>query len=133
MFDMTRVFFFLTAAVLLAIAPGPGMLYVLARSLAGGKREGVRHDRRARQSGCGAAGAYEAQIASERPRVARNGAAVENDLSEHGDRVAVDRAALMDDDIAVVRDGVAVDRAADVQCAVGDRDGTGGVASRCDG
>jgi threonine/homoserine/homoserine lactone efflux protein len=27
--------------VLLAIAPGPGMLYVLARSLAGGKREGV--------------------------------------------------------------------------------------------
>ena|SRR5689334_17494912 len=32
---------FLSAAVLLAIAPGPGMLYVLARSLAGGKREGV--------------------------------------------------------------------------------------------
>jgi len=32
---------FLTAAVLLAVAPGPGMLYVLARSLAGGKREGV--------------------------------------------------------------------------------------------
>ena len=32
---------FLTAAVMLAIAPGPGMLYVLARSLAGGKREGV--------------------------------------------------------------------------------------------
>ena len=31
----------MTAAVLLAIAPGPGMLYVLARSLAGGKREGV--------------------------------------------------------------------------------------------
>jgi threonine/homoserine/homoserine lactone efflux protein len=41
MFDMTRFFLFLTAAVLLAIAPGPGMLYVLARSLAGGKREGV--------------------------------------------------------------------------------------------
>jgi threonine/homoserine/homoserine lactone efflux protein len=41
MFDPTRVFLFLTAAVLLAIAPGPGMLYVLARSLAGGKREGV--------------------------------------------------------------------------------------------
>lgn len=36
-----RFFLFLTAAVLLAIAPGPGMLYVLARSLAGGKREGV--------------------------------------------------------------------------------------------
>jgi threonine/homoserine/homoserine lactone efflux protein len=32
---------FLSAAVLLAIAPGPGMLYVLSRSLAGGKREGV--------------------------------------------------------------------------------------------
>ncbi len=41
MFDSTRLFLFLTAAVLLAIAPGPGMLYVLARSLAGGKREGV--------------------------------------------------------------------------------------------
>ncbi len=41
MFDTTRFFLFLTAAVLLAIAPGPGMLYVLARSLAGGKREGV--------------------------------------------------------------------------------------------
>ena len=32
---------FLSAAILLAIAPGPGMLYVLSRSLAGGKREGV--------------------------------------------------------------------------------------------
>ena len=41
MFNQTRFFLFLTAAVLLAIAPGPGMLYVLARSLAGGKREGV--------------------------------------------------------------------------------------------
>jgi threonine/homoserine/homoserine lactone efflux protein len=41
MFDSTRMFLFLTAAILLAIAPGPGMLYVLARSLAGGKREGV--------------------------------------------------------------------------------------------
>jgi threonine/homoserine/homoserine lactone efflux protein len=41
MFDWTRFFLFLTAAVMLAIAPGPGMLYVLARSLAGGKREGV--------------------------------------------------------------------------------------------
>jgi threonine/homoserine/homoserine lactone efflux protein len=41
MFDPTRFFLFLTAAVLLAVAPGPGMLYVLARSLAGGKREGV--------------------------------------------------------------------------------------------
>ncbi len=41
MFDSTRFLLFLTAAFLLAIAPGPGMLYVLARSLAGGKREGV--------------------------------------------------------------------------------------------
>jgi threonine/homoserine/homoserine lactone efflux protein len=41
MIDSTKFFLFLTAAVLLAIAPGPGMLYVLARSLAGGKREGV--------------------------------------------------------------------------------------------
>ena len=41
MLGLTRLFLFLTAAVLLAIAPGPGMLYVLARSLAGGKREGV--------------------------------------------------------------------------------------------
>jgi threonine/homoserine/homoserine lactone efflux protein len=41
MFDFTRLWLFLTAAILLAIAPGPGMLYVLARSLAGGKREGV--------------------------------------------------------------------------------------------
>ena len=32
---------FLTAATLLAIAPGPGLLYVLARTLAGGRREGV--------------------------------------------------------------------------------------------
>src|SRR5216110_968820 len=36
-----KLLIFLSAAVLLAIVPGPGMLYVLARSLAGGKREGV--------------------------------------------------------------------------------------------
>lgn len=41
MFDSTRFVLFLTAALLLAVAPGPGMLYVLARCLAGGKREGV--------------------------------------------------------------------------------------------
>lgn len=41
MLEPTRLVLFLTAAVLLALAPGPGMLYVLARSLAGGKREGV--------------------------------------------------------------------------------------------
>ncbi len=32
---------FLTAAVVLAVSPGPGMLYVLARSLRGGRREGL--------------------------------------------------------------------------------------------
>ena len=32
---------FLVAATMLAVAPGPGMLYVLARTLAGGRREGV--------------------------------------------------------------------------------------------
>lgn len=41
MLNWTSFALFLTAALLLAIAPGPGMLYVLARSLAGGKREGV--------------------------------------------------------------------------------------------
>jgi threonine/homoserine/homoserine lactone efflux protein len=41
MLDTVRLPLFLTAALLLAIAPGPGMLYVLARSLAGGRREGV--------------------------------------------------------------------------------------------
>lgn len=41
MFDFARFLIFLSAAFLLAIAPGPGMLYVLARSLAGGKREGA--------------------------------------------------------------------------------------------
>ena len=40
MFD-ARFLVFLTAAILLAIAPGPGMLYVLARTLAGGRREGL--------------------------------------------------------------------------------------------
>jgi len=41
MMDSSRFLLFLTAALLLAVAPGPGMLYVLARSLAGGRREGV--------------------------------------------------------------------------------------------
>jgi threonine/homoserine/homoserine lactone efflux protein len=41
MINSAKLILFLTAALLLAIAPGPGMLYVLARSLAGGKREGV--------------------------------------------------------------------------------------------
>src|SRR6266568_1843966 len=41
MIDWTRFPLFLGAALLLAAAPGPGMLYVLARSLAGGRREGL--------------------------------------------------------------------------------------------
>ena len=41
MMDPTRLAVFLSAALLLAIAPGPGMLYVLARTLAGGRREGL--------------------------------------------------------------------------------------------
>ena len=41
MFDSARIPVFLSAALLLAIAPGPGMLYVLARTLAGGRREGL--------------------------------------------------------------------------------------------
>jgi threonine/homoserine/homoserine lactone efflux protein len=40
-FDSARFLIFLSAAFLLAIAPGPGMLYVLARTLAGGRREGL--------------------------------------------------------------------------------------------
>jgi threonine/homoserine/homoserine lactone efflux protein len=41
MFNPTHFLVFLTAAILLAIVPGPGMLYVLARTLAGGRREGL--------------------------------------------------------------------------------------------
>ena len=41
MIDPHRLLLFLGATTLLAIAPGPGMLYVLARTLAGGRREGV--------------------------------------------------------------------------------------------
>ena len=39
--DFHRLLLFLGAATLLAIAPGPGMLYVLARTVAGGRREGI--------------------------------------------------------------------------------------------
>src|ERR1700731_2881943 len=39
--DSARFLIFLSAAILLAIAPGPGMLYVLARALGGGRREGL--------------------------------------------------------------------------------------------
>ena len=41
MFDTHRLPLFFAAALLLAITPGPGIFYVLARSLAGGKREGI--------------------------------------------------------------------------------------------
>lgn len=41
MFHSDRLPLFLAAALLLAITPGPGIFYVLVRSLAGGKREGV--------------------------------------------------------------------------------------------
>jgi threonine/homoserine/homoserine lactone efflux protein len=38
----TSAFFaFLTAALLLAVTPGPGIMYVLTRSMAGGWREGI--------------------------------------------------------------------------------------------
>jgi threonine/homoserine/homoserine lactone efflux protein len=36
-----KLVLFLTASLVLAATPGPGMLYVLSRTLAGGKREGV--------------------------------------------------------------------------------------------
>ncbi|HLJ91301.1 MAG TPA: LysE family translocator [Candidatus Angelobacter sp.] len=39
--DLQHFTLFLSAALLLAIAPGPGMIYVLTRSLAGGRREGI--------------------------------------------------------------------------------------------
>ena len=41
MFDAHRFLLFFAAAVLLAFTPGPGIFYVLARSLARGKREGI--------------------------------------------------------------------------------------------
>jgi threonine/homoserine/homoserine lactone efflux protein len=41
MVDAHRFLLFLVAALLLAITPGPGIFYVLARTLAGGRREGV--------------------------------------------------------------------------------------------
>src|SRR6201987_6030600 len=41
MFAAHRFLLFLAAALVLAITPGPGIFYVLARSLAGGRREGI--------------------------------------------------------------------------------------------
>src|SRR5215831_6127706 len=40
MLDAHRFLLFLIAAVVLAATPGPGIFYVLARTLAGGRREG---------------------------------------------------------------------------------------------
>jgi threonine/homoserine/homoserine lactone efflux protein len=39
--DTTHFALFLGAAILLVLTPGPGLFYVLARSLAGGRKEGV--------------------------------------------------------------------------------------------
>src|ERR1700732_4811315 len=41
MIDFHRFSLFLGAAALLAVAPGPGMLYVWARTMSGGRREGI--------------------------------------------------------------------------------------------
>jgi threonine/homoserine/homoserine lactone efflux protein len=41
MLESSRFFLFLGAALILAITPGPGIFCVLARSLAGGRREGL--------------------------------------------------------------------------------------------
>lgn len=42
MFDPHRFLLFLAAAMVLAVTPGPGIFYVLARTLAGGRREGFQ-------------------------------------------------------------------------------------------
>jgi threonine/homoserine/homoserine lactone efflux protein len=39
--DLTQVVLFIAAAFVLAITPGPGIFYVAARTLAGGRREGI--------------------------------------------------------------------------------------------
>jgi threonine/homoserine/homoserine lactone efflux protein len=41
MIDGTKFILFLSAALVLAVIPGPGILYVLGRTLNGGRREGV--------------------------------------------------------------------------------------------
>jgi threonine/homoserine/homoserine lactone efflux protein len=41
MIEPHKLALFLTASLLLAATPGPGMLYVLSRTLAGGKRDGI--------------------------------------------------------------------------------------------
>src|SRR5215470_10093905 len=41
MIETHKLALFLTASLLLAATPGPGMLYVLSRTLAGGRRQGI--------------------------------------------------------------------------------------------
>ena len=41
MIDGTRFALFVSAAAILALTPGPGILYVLGRTLHGGRREGA--------------------------------------------------------------------------------------------
>jgi threonine/homoserine/homoserine lactone efflux protein len=41
MFDLGNLFLFLAAALVIAVTPGPGIFYVAARSLAGGRRDGL--------------------------------------------------------------------------------------------
>jgi threonine/homoserine/homoserine lactone efflux protein len=41
MIETHKLAMFLTASLVLAATPGPGMLYVLSRTLAGGRREGI--------------------------------------------------------------------------------------------
>ncbi|MFN7194166.1 MAG: LysE family transporter, partial [Rhodospirillales bacterium] len=41
MFDLGNLLLFLAAALVIAITPGPGIFYVAARSLAGGRRDGL--------------------------------------------------------------------------------------------
>lgn len=42
MLELTTFITYMSAALLLAVVPGPGMLYVLTRSLHGGRKEGVQ-------------------------------------------------------------------------------------------
>ena len=42
MFDTHRFLLFIAAALVLAATPGPGIFYVLARTLAGGRQEGIQ-------------------------------------------------------------------------------------------
>src|SRR5450631_4410762 len=40
-FASTNIGIFLTAALILALTPGPGIMYVMARTLSGGKSDGI--------------------------------------------------------------------------------------------